>query len=451
MLTDEELKEYATKLLVKLERLYNFKEVEVFVQSLNQTIGGTEFRTPKVFKSINRVGCAVRFFDKEKLYFTSFPLTTALKEIETKANLTMLPIKAQYFKFPEIKKIEFTSLNIFDKRIAEQDDDTLVQLMEDIKNRDEQEQNTIIDGNILLTYERKLITNSSRALAFERSTWCDLDLRVIYRGKKMITSAEKHLTRRKIPRNTENIINELTNIAFQRSTEQTEIKNIFSPVIFSPRAFSAIFSFAFVPQLGKPDSANLHERTFTSNFSLVDDGTIPALPNSTAFDDEGVKQSRTEVVNRGQFITYLNNSQTAEIDEKKTGNSFRVKMYERFPRSYQAYPNVFPSNLIIKEGTESIGQIMDDIDEGILVNSVQGYMAADCFTGNFSVSSIEAYMIENGSIKGTLPMFVIKGNIFDILANEPQFSKEQEVIRTPLTPYSIVSPYVFTEQTTIYS
>ncbi|MHA1778380.1 MAG: metallopeptidase TldD-related protein, partial [Candidatus Heimdallarchaeaceae archaeon] len=174
-------------------------------------------------------------------------------------------------------------------------------------------------------------------------------------------------------------------------------------------------------------------------------------PNTTAIDDEGVPQSRTEIIKHGNFVHALNDSQHLDFgSEEHTGNAFRVKHYELFPRSYQAYPEIYPSNLIISPGSEQIGEMMDDISEGIFLNRIQGQMTADYNTGQFKVSSIDAYLIENGSIRGSLASIAVIGNIFDILSAFPRFSRDRQSVRPTLTPYSILSPYVMTEVVSVF-
>ena len=106
MYTDDELKDIAVRVLAKLEQKFNFNEAEVYIQSLSHMMGGNEFRTPKEYQSINRKGCAVRFFDNKNLYFACFPLSSVLSEIEKIKEIATFPIQAQKFEFPEIKIVE---------------------------------------------------------------------------------------------------------------------------------------------------------------------------------------------------------------------------------------------------------------------------------------------------------------------------------------------------------
>lgn len=452
MYADEELKDLAVRILQTVERKFNVEEAEVFIQDLSQLWGGTEFRMPKLFESINRVGCAIRFLKDNKMFFSCFSLASALEDIRnlSLSNFTGMPLS--HFEFPVIDKNPSLDLKIFDPNIASQNEQILLDYSKQIAEITNQNKDFIIDSTILFTYERKIVLNTSYVMAFEKGTWFDLSLRVLYNSQNMVTSAESNLSTRQIPLSVNEVLDRTMNEAIQKASSSliSTTTKFLVPVIFSPQAFSDILSFGFVPLLRNRAKKDLESKEFDQSFTLVDDGTVPGLPNSTAIDDEGVPQSRTEVITRGHLVNLLNSSENIEIGEERTGNAFRVKQYELFPRNYQNYPQVYPSNLIISAGKEGIGEIIGAISEGILVNRIQGQMTADYKTGLFKVSSIDAYMIENGGIRGTLPSIAIVGNIFDILASSPIFSKDRQSVRPTLTPYSILSPYVVTDVVSIY-
>jgi predicted Zn-dependent protease len=450
MYTDDELKDIATKVLQKAEKLFNLSEVEVFIQSLSHMMGGIEYRTPKVFQTTNRAGCAIRFFRNDELYYACFPLNSVFEEINNLEQITTYPIASRKFEFPEIKLSSSSVSNIYDKRIASLNEEEIYSLSYSMSEYEKTIEDIILDGTLLFSLERKVIANSTQALAFEKSTWCDISLRALYRGYDMISTSEKHLTSRQIPSSISSIVEDLVSETMQRSSLSEKLSNLSVPIIFSPMAFSQIFSFSLVPLLKKPNAHQLASMEFSSDFNLIDDGTVPGLPNSTAFDDEGISQAKTIVMRKGSLEQSLNNSQFSQENEEKTGNSFRVKLFEVFPRNFQAYPDIFPSNLIIGEGSENYDQIINDVSEGIFVNSTQGYMTADYHSGTFKVSANDAYRVEQGAVAGTLPTFDIIGNIFELLSKTPIFSKERKVVRPINTPYSILSPAVLTEETSIF-
>ena len=450
MYTDEELKDLSIKVLLKLEQNFNFKEAEVYVQSLSHMMGGNEFRTPKVFQSINREGCAIRFFSNNQLYFACFPLKSVLTDIEKIKTIVSFPIDSPKFEFPEIKKSQDEIDNIYDKRIAAMTEEEIYSLSYSMSDLENKIKDIILDGSIRFSLERKIIANSTQSIAFEKSTWSDIDLRAIYHGFNLISSSEKHLTSRQIPTSVSSIVEDLVQETIQRSTLDEKAINPEVPVIFSPMALSQIFSFTIIPHLRTGISSKLADQDFSADFNLIDDGTVPGLPNSTAFDDEGISQSRTIVIRNGIFQTALNSIQSSNVQSERTGNSFRVKMFEAFPRNFQAYPEIYPSNLLISEGTIPLENILEETKECILINSTQGYMTADHHSGTFKISANDAYRIENGSISGALPTFDVIGNMFEILSKDPLFIKDRKVVRPTNTPFSILSPYLSTDRVKLF-
>ena len=118
MYTDEELKEIATNVLQKLEQKFNFSEAEVYLQSLSHMMGGIEYRTPKVFQTTTRGGCAIRFFKDNELYFACFPLSKIYEELDKIKEITTYPIFSRKFEFPDIEMTSSSVSKIYDKRIA---------------------------------------------------------------------------------------------------------------------------------------------------------------------------------------------------------------------------------------------------------------------------------------------------------------------------------------------
>ncbi|UJG41842.1 MAG: TldD/PmbA family protein [Candidatus Heimdallarchaeum aukensis] len=447
MYSDEELKEQAISILSFLEKKYNYDQIEVFLQSLKQLQGGTEFKTQKTIQSSTKVGCAIRFFKDKKLYFSSFSLPRSFDDLESVFKKNVFPIRSKHFHFPEISGLQKEIKNIYDKKISQKEYNTILELSNQIREIGEENKNLILDSSILLAEERKIIANTTHTLAFERGTWLNLDFRALYRTYDMIISGEKHYSSRILPKSIDSIVDSLISEVIQRSKKSQKLHNLLLPVIFSPESFSNLLSFILIPNI--ISNANyVHadlSKGFSSDFNLIDDGTVPGLPNSTAFDDEGIPQSKTIVFQNGELKNKLNNIEESDENGIKTGNSFRIKKFEIFPRNYRVYPRVYPSNLIIEEGNKKFGNIVSEFDEAIYINAIQGYMTANYISGDFAISAIDSYLIENGSIKSTLPSFNIKGNLFDILHDDCTFTKDRKVIRPYNTPYSFVSPYLITK------
>ncbi|MHA1592081.1 MAG: hypothetical protein ACTSUP_06395, partial [Candidatus Heimdallarchaeaceae archaeon] len=149
MYTDEELKDTAVRVLQKLEKKYNFESAEVYIQSLAHMMGGTEYRTPKVFQSTHRAGCALRYFKNNELFFACFPLPTVLTEIDNLLDITTYPISSKKFDFPEISLGSSRIENIYDRRIASMNEEEMFNLSYSLNQADESFKEIILDGSLM--------------------------------------------------------------------------------------------------------------------------------------------------------------------------------------------------------------------------------------------------------------------------------------------------------------
>ncbi len=453
MYSDDDLKTIATDVLTKLTKFYSLSEAEVYVLSFSQLMGGTEFRTPKTFQNKHRSGCAIRFFKEGKLYFASFPFATVLAEIESLDKILKYPLATKTFQFPTITSHDGSIHTTFDPRISSLDENEVLSFTHKLKEINDNAKDVIIDGSILLSYERRVIANTSQSLAFEKGTWCNIDFRALYRSVDIIASSESHIVTRKIPVSLDSMVDNIVHEAIKRTIPRAEFKTHKNPVILSPKAFSDLMAFTLVPYLTSSEYSSQSQLEFpyefSPNFSLTDDGTFAGLPNTTIFDDEGSLQTKTPLINKGKIVNTLNCAQIQEDEKKRTGNAFRFKPFETFPRNYQALPQVFPSNVIVESGSNNLSSLIEDYPVATYINSIQGHLTSDYRTGNFNITAIESYELKNGESQKSLPTLILKGNIFDLLKQNPLFSLERRVNRPLYTPYSIICPNVITDSLSI--
>ena len=138
----------------------------------------------------------------------------------------------------------------------------------------------------------------------------------------------------------------------------------------------------FKDQLGKPTAAK--------GVTLIDDGTIPFLPGSFAFDDEGTPSQRTVLIEDGIQRNYLCDLVWAKkMGLQSTGSGRRQSFrYAPLPRMRNTY---------IDKGAVSPQDIVAATKRGIYVVDTSGGQV-DVITGNFMMGVSEGYLIENGKI-----------------------------------------------------
>lgn len=138
----------------------------------------------------------------------------------------------------------------------------------------------------------------------------------------------------------------------------------------------------FKDQIGK--------QTAAKGVTLIDDGTIPQMPGSYAFDDEGTPSERTVLIEDGIQQNYLCDLVWAEkLGMKSTGSGRRQSF--RFP------PIPRMRNTFIDKGNIPPEDIISGTKKGIYVTSAGGGQV-DVITGNFMMGVPEGYLIEKGKI-----------------------------------------------------
>jgi PmbA protein len=142
------------------------------------------------------------------------------------------------------------------------------------------------------------------------------------------------------------------------------------------------------------------ERIGSEAVTLVDDPTLDGGLASRPFDSEGTGASRTVLVERGVFRSFLHNSATAaKTGQENTGHAVR---------SYKTTLGVGPSNLVLETGDGV------DPDDGVIVTDVMGVHAgANPVTGDFSLQGL-GLRVQAGE-RTPVENFALSGNLFDLL------------------------------------
>ena len=139
--------------------------------------------------------------------------------------------------------------------------------------------------------------------------------------------------------------------------------------------------------------------------NVVDDATIPGLPGSIKYDDEGVPAQRKYLIKNGILNQRLHNRETAgKLHEEPTGNARAINATHP--------PIVRMTNTAIEAGDRSFQDMIKDIDEGVYaVRMLGGQTNGEMFT----FAAAEGYMIRNGQIAEPVSDVTLSGNVFQTL------------------------------------
>ena len=139
--------------------------------------------------------------------------------------------------------------------------------------------------------------------------------------------------------------------------------------------------------------------------NVIDDATLPDLPGSIKYDDEGVPGQRKYLIKDGILNQRLHSRETAgKMHESVTGNARAIRA------SYP--PIVRMTNTAIEPGDTTFAEMIKDIEEGVYaVRMLGGQTNGEMFT----FAAAEGYMIRNGEVAEPVSDVTLSGNVFQTL------------------------------------
>ena len=139
--------------------------------------------------------------------------------------------------------------------------------------------------------------------------------------------------------------------------------------------------------------------------NVVDDATLPGLPGSLKYDDEGVPAQRKHLIKDGILTQRLHSRETAgKMHEMPTGNARALSaMYP---------PIVRMTNTGIEAGDRTFEDMIGDIEEGVYaVRMLGGQTNGELFT----FAAAEGVMIRDGKLAEPVSDVTLSGNVFQTL------------------------------------
>ena len=186
--------------------------------------------------------------------------------------------------------------------------------------------------------------------------------------------------------------------AAKRAIEQLEAKSVkggqytvvldpYLSGVFIHEAFGHLSEADFVyenPQM--QELLTLGKPLGIEQLNVIDDATLPDLPGTMKYDDEGVPGQRKYLIKNGVLTQRLHSRETAgKMHEQPTGNARAMRA--NYP------PIVRMTNTAIEPGDTSFEDMIKDIDEGVYaVRMLGGQTNNEMFT----FAAAEGYMIRDG-------------------------------------------------------
>lgn len=173
--------------------------------------------------------------------------------------------------------------------------------------------------------------------------------------------------------------------------------------------FSDVFSAESVQQGLSLLDGKLGEEIAASTVTLFDDPLLENGIASAPFDAEGVASKTKEVISNGVLTTFLHNLKTAnKAGVESTGNAHK---------GIKSPVGIAPTNFFIQAGEKDFTQLLEEMDEGLVIISVQGlHSGANPVSGDFSLGAY-GYYVKDGKIQRAVDQITIAGNFFEVLKN----------------------------------
>ncbi len=134
------------------------------------------------------------------------------------------------------------------------------------------------------------------------------------------------------------------------------------------------------------------ERIGNENATVIDDPTIPGSYGFYLYDDEGVPARPRYLYREGIIYEHLHNRWTAKIYGTESNAASRAM-------DYASEPIIRMANTYFKPGDYSFEELLEDIKYGVYIKSYMEWNIDDVRWSQRYVG-LEAYLIENGELKG---------------------------------------------------
>jgi TldD protein len=139
--------------------------------------------------------------------------------------------------------------------------------------------------------------------------------------------------------------------------------------------------------------------------NVIDDATLPGLPGTLTYDDEGVPAQCKYLIKDGVLTERMHNRETAgKMGETPTGNARAL--------GATFMPIVRMTNTAIESGDRSFEEMLAGIEEGVYaVRMLGGQTNGEMFT----FAAAGGYMIRDGKLAEPVSDVTLSGNVFQTL------------------------------------
>ncbi|WP_085169058.1 TldD/PmbA family protein [Brachyspira hyodysenteriae] len=219
---------------------------------------------------------------------------------------------------------------------------------------------------------------------------------------------------------TKNIVDNVVNKLSAKPIESGKYKTVFTNkamrIIIG--AYLGLFSSEAVQKKLSLLQGKLNQKIASSIINIKDIPIYDKGLANTNFDGEGSKTKDLNIITNGVLNSYLYNNYTA----KKDG----IKTTSHASRGFKTSIGISCHNFILENGNNTQEELISQIQNGVLVNSLTGtHAGVNAISGDFSLQA-EGIKIENGRLAYTASPFIVSGNILDLLSNVEMLANDTD-------------------------
>lgn len=331
--------------------------------------------------------------------------------------------------------------NTFDKNVLELSADDLVKAASTMLEAAEKIDKRVfpIEGGVGASCLSRAVANSNGVLGFDFGTVVECSLATLAREKGEVTPVcFEFNVERSYKVDPEWVGKEAARLAISAlKAKRIETKSM--KVVLAHFALQQLLYYTLMNAV-KADYVQRNQSAFqnkiggkvaSENLTIYDDGLLDGGLHTWKFDSEGVPQQKTLIIDKGVLRGFIYDNYTARKEGKEsTGNAFRA--------GYLSTPNVEPTNFHFLPGKKSPEELVREINDGLLVYSLQGAHSSNPASGEFSVVASPAWRIKNGEITHVAKGVMLAGNVFQVIKNVSALANNERKIGPLVAPWILV-------------
>lgn len=433
----------------------NLDAIEVFLQKKNLKRVEISGGVIKNIIELERSGIALRSIMNNQL---SFVASNSVDKIHDMVELSAQNAQKSMQKVSHgfVNKKYITPVQqIRDSRLIDLKLDEICDRLDEILSSIKQSKPVKnLDGTIQIETEKRLIANSEDLWKREVGTRLKANIWTTIKVGDFIGVGSGYLNSRLLTDNWQKIFNMSIQTALSQQGRRKLSIGKPKGIILSPQAAAKILAFGMIPSFSKTSGSTYNDSfrncRFNENLQLIDDPTYPGAQNTFGWDDEGYPSKPRVVVSGGKCRQLLGMNfscfETKERDLTR-GNCYRANYSNLESRSYSYPPATIPSNFIIKQRKQSSKDLVQNLANGIYIKEITGAQDTNYYSGDFIVSIVEGYEINNGEITNPILPCYCSGNIYQIF-EDPNLllGSILEEVSIPATPLTVIMPELLTSK-----